>query len=75
MQSHFSRTLRSFQVAQDPNLQKTPIATVETFDVQNMVNKAIFGILISKEIITKEEMMIILRKINREQEDYYESTK
>ena len=75
MQFHFSRTIRSFQVAQDPNLQKTPIATVETFDVQNMVNKAIFGILISKEIITKEEMMIILRKINREQEDYYESTK
>ena len=62
-------------MAQDPNLQKTPIATVETFDVQNMVNKAIFGILISKKIITKEEMMIILRKINREQETYYESTK
>jgi len=62
-------------MAQDANLQKTTVATVETFDVQNMVNKAIFGILISKDIITKEEMLIILRKINREQEAYLEATK
>ncbi len=62
-------------MAQYANLQKTVTATDETFDVQNMVNKAIFGILISKEIITKEEMMIILRKINRVQETYYEATK
>ena len=62
-------------MAQYANLQKTVTATDETFDVQNMVNKAIFGILISKEIISKEEMMIILGKINRVQETYYEATK
>ena len=60
-------------MAQDVNLQKTLIATDERFDVQNMVNKALFGILISKEIITKDEMIIILGKINREQDTYSEA--
>ena len=68
-------TVRSFQVAQDANLQKMVNATDGTFDVQNMVNKALFGILISKEIITKDEVIIILGKINREQETYSEAIK
>jgi hypothetical protein len=68
-------TVRSFQVAQDANLQKTVNATDERLDVQNMVNKALFGILISKEIITKDEVIIILGKINREQETYSEAIK
>ena len=75
MKSHFSMTVRSFQVAQDANLQKTVNATDESLDVQNMVNKALFGILISKEIITKDEVIIILGKINREQETYSEAIK
>ena len=75
MKSHFSMTVRSFQVAQDANLQKMVNATDGTFDVQNMVNKALFGILISKEIITKDEVIIILGKINREQETYSEGIK
>ena len=54
------------------NLQKTGIATDETFDVQSMINKALIGILISKEIVTKEEMLIILGNINRQQEIYLE---
>ena len=62
-------------MAQDANLQKTVNATDERPDVQNMVNKALFGILISKEIITKDEMIIILGKINREQETYSEAIK
>ncbi len=68
-------TVRSFQMAQDANLQKTVNATDERLDVQNMVNKALFGILISKEIITKDEVIIILGKINREQETYSEAIK
>ena len=62
-------------MAQDANLQKTVNAIDERPDVQNMVNKALFGILISKEIITKDEVVIILGKINREQETYSEAIK
>ena len=62
-------------MAQDANLQKTVNATDDRFDVQNMVNKALFGILISKEIITKDEVIIILGKINKEQETYSEAIK
>jgi len=62
-------------MAQDANLQKTVNATNERLDVQNMVNKALFGILISKEIITKDEVIIILGKINKEQETYSEAIK
>jgi predicted transcriptional regulator len=59
-------------MAQRANLQKTLIATDETFDVQGMLNKALIGILISKEIITEEEVLIILGNINRQQEIYFE---
>ena len=62
-------------MAQSANIQKTVIATDETLDVQNIFNKAIFGILISKEIITEEEMIIILGKINTVQKTYFEATK
>ena len=61
-----------FQMAQDANLQKTLNATAETLDVQSMINKALIGILISKEIITEEEMLVILGNINRQQEIYLE---
>ncbi len=54
------------------NLQKTDIGKVETFDVQGMLNKALIGILISKEIITEEEVLIILGNINRQQEIFSE---
>ena len=59
-------------MAQYANLQKTVNATDGTFDVQSMINKALIGIMISKEIITEEEIIIILGKINREQEVYFE---
>ena len=52
------------------NLQKINIGEVESFDVQSMINKAIIGVLISKEIITEEEMIIILGNINKQQEIY-----
>ena len=59
-------------MAQHANLQKTVIATDETFDVQGMLNKALIGILITKEIITEEEVLVILGNINRQQEIYFE---
>jgi predicted transcriptional regulator len=59
-------------VAKYANLQKTVVATDETFDVQSMINKALIGIMISKEIITEEEIIVILGKINRQQEVYFE---
>ena len=59
-------------MAEYANLQKTVSATGETFDVQSMINKALIGIMISKEIITEEEIIIILGKINRQQEVFFE---
>jgi predicted transcriptional regulator len=61
-----------FQMAKYANLQNTDIGKVETFDVQSMFNKAIIGIMISKELITEEEVLIILGNINRQQEIYLE---
>jgi predicted transcriptional regulator len=54
------------------NLQKTDIGKVETFDVQSLINKTLFGILISKEIITEEELLVLLGNINRQQEIFSE---
>ena len=59
-------------MAKYDNLQNTDIEKVETFDVQSMINKALIGIMISKEIITEEEILIILGNINRQQEIYFE---
>ena len=47
-------------------------ATNQTFDVQSMLNKALIGILISKELITEEEVVVILENINKQQDIYYE---
>ena len=54
------------------NLLNTDIGKVETFDVQGIINKALIGIMISKEIITEEEVLIILGSINKQQEVYLE---
>ena len=47
-------------------------ATDQTFDVQSMFNKALIGILISKEVITEREVVVILENINRQQDIHYE---
>jgi len=62
-------------MAQNANLQKILNPAAETLDVQSMINKALIGILISKEIITEEEMLIILGNINRQQEIFFEQQK
>ena len=59
-------------MAEYTNLQNKDIGKVETFDVQSMINKALIGIMISKELITEEEVLIILGNINRQQEIYLE---
>jgi hypothetical protein len=59
-------------MAKDATLQKKGIATDEKFDVQGIINKALIGILISKEIITEEEVIVILGNINRQQQVFYE---
>lgn len=59
-------------MSQFANHQKMVNEKAEKFDVQSMINKALFGILISKEIVTEEEMIIILGNINRQQEVYSE---
>jgi len=57
-------------MAQYANIQNMVNATDEGFDVQSMINKALIGILISKEIVTEEEIVIILGNINSQQEIY-----
>ena len=57
-------------MAQYASIQNMVNATDEGFDVQGMINKALIGILISKEIVTEEEIVIILGNINRQQEIY-----
>ena len=52
------------------NLLKKLQEKYETIDVQWMINKALIGILISKGIVTEEEILIILGNINRYQEIY-----
>ena len=59
-------------MAKYANLQNTDIGKIESFDIQSMINKALIGILISKGIITEEELLIILGNINRQQEIYLE---
>ena len=59
-----------FHMAQYANLLKEVEVTDETFDVQGMINKALIGILISKGIVTEEEILIILGNINSYQDIY-----
>ena len=59
-----------FHMAQYANLLKKDKVTDEIFDIQGMINKALIGILISKGIVTEEEIVIILGNINRQQEIY-----
>jgi len=57
-------------MAQYKSLLKKIKVADETLDVQGMINKALIGILISKGIVTEEEIVIILGNINRQQELY-----
>jgi hypothetical protein len=62
-------------VVQHTSLQETIKAIEEKIDVGGMINKALIGILISKDIISEEEMVTILGKINSQQELLLGATK
>ncbi len=62
-------------MAQGATLQKVVNATSEGFDLQGMINKAIIGILISKGIITEDEVKVILGNINSQQEIFSKKKK
>jgi len=62
-------------MTQHANIQKTINAIEEKIDIGSMINKALIGILISKEIISEEEMVTILGKINSQQEILLGATK
>jgi hypothetical protein len=64
-----------FQMAQHTSLQETIKAIEEKIDVGGMINKALIGILIAKDIISEEEMVTILGKINSQQEILLGATK
>ena len=55
-------------MTQFANFQKTINTSNEKFDTQGMINKALIGIMISKGIITEEEVKVILGNINSQQE-------
>jgi len=59
-----------FHIAQYANLLKEVELTDETIDIQAMIKKALIGILISKGVVTEEEIVIILGNINKQQEIY-----
>jgi len=54
------------------NLQKTVIETEELFNVGSIINQALIEILISKQIISEDELVNIIGKINRQQEFIFE---
>jgi hypothetical protein len=53
-------------MAKSMNLQKTVIATRENLNIGSIVNQALIDILISKQIITEEEMLYYIGKISTE---------
>lgn len=54
------------------NLQKTVFETEELFNVGSIINQALIEILISKQIISEDELVNIIGKINRQQEFIFE---
>jgi len=55
-------------MANHTNQQNTVIATDETFNLGGILNQALIEILITKQIISEEELLSYIGKINRQQE-------
>ena len=49
-------------MARHIDLQKTIIATQEKFNIGSIVNQALIDILIAKQIISEEELVISIEK-------------
>jgi hypothetical protein len=54
------------------NLRKTAIETDETYNFGSIINQALIEILIAKQIISEEELVDVIGKINRQQEFFFE---
>ncbi|MFC1843471.1 hypothetical protein ACFLZ5_01615 [Thermodesulfobacteriota bacterium] len=55
-------------MAKHINPQKTVFAMQETFNMGGIINQALIEILITKQIISEEELVNSIGKINRQQE-------
>jgi hypothetical protein len=55
-------------MAKHTNPQKSAIAIEETFNMGGILNQALIEILITKQIISEEELVNYIGKINRQQE-------
>ena len=59
-------------MAKHMNLQKAVIATEEKFNIGSIINQALIEILITKQIVSEEELVNYIEKINRQQEFFFD---
>ena len=59
-------------MAKHMNLQKTVIAAEEKFNIGSIINQALIEILITKQIVSEEELVNYIEKINRQQEFFFD---
>ena len=57
------------------NLQDKVIVTEEKFNIGSIINQALIDILITKKIISEEELVNYIGKIKLQQEIFFDSTK
>ena len=55
-------------MAKHMNLQKTVIAAEEKFNIGSIINQALIEILITKQIVSEEDLVNYIEKISRQQE-------
>jgi len=57
------------------NLQDKVIVTEEKFNIGSIINQALIDILITKKIISEEELVNYIGKIKLQQEIFFDGTK
>jgi len=57
-------------MAKHINPQKAVFAMQETFNMGGIINQALIEILINKQIISEEELVNYIGKLNRQQESF-----
>jgi hypothetical protein len=57
------------------NLQDKVIATEEKINIGSIINQALIDILITKKIISEEELVNYIGKIKLQQEFFFDGTK
>ena len=61
-------------MAKHMNLQETVIETEDKFIMGSILNQALIEILIIKQVISEEELVYYIGKINRQQEIFSDDT-